>query len=205
MGKICVVGIAGGTASGKSTLVKNIGNHFGDRITVISHDSYYKAHDYMTYEERCKINYDHPDAFDTELMIEHVQKLKEGFDVEIPVYDFTVHNRAKGETEAKEPRDVIVVEGILVFADPRLRELMDVKIFVDTEADVRIMRRMKRDLTKRARTIESVIEQYETTVKPMHDQFVEPSKKYADIIIPHGGKNKVGVGIIVDHIESLLR
>ena len=176
MSDVIVIGVAGGTGSGKTTLVKALVNRFGDNITVLSHDNYYKRHDELTYEERTKLNYDHPDAFDTDMMIEHLQQLREGHAIECPTYDYTIHNRAE-ETITIEPRKVIVVEGILIFASRVLCDQMDIKIFVDADADVRLCRRIRRDVKKRGRTIDSVIEQYLTTVKPMHEQFVEPSKK----------------------------
>lgn len=182
-----IIGIAGGTGSGKTTLTKRLKERFGDDVSVISHDNYYKRHDELPYEERCRLNYDHPDAFDTDLMVEQVQALRRGETIACPVYDFTVHNRSE-DTLLIAPTSVIILEGILIFADSKLRDLMDVKIFVDTDADVRILRRVVRDVKKRGRTLESVVQQYLTTVKPMHEQFVEPSKRCADIIVPEGGK-----------------
>lgn len=158
-------------------------------MSILYHDNYYKQHDDMPYEERCRLNYDHPDAFDTELLIADLQALRRGEAVHSPTYDYTVHNRA-AETVEVRPARVILVEGILVFVDPALRELMDIKLFVDTDADVRILRRIMRDVKKRGRSLDSVVQQYLTTVKPMHEQFVEPSKRYADLIVPEGGKNK---------------
>ena len=202
---IIVIGVAGGTGSGKTTLVKALMNRFGENITVLSHDNYYKQHNELTYEERTKLNYDHPDAFDTDMMIEHLRLLKQGVAIDCPTYDFTVHNRAEGILHI-EPEKVIVVEGILIFQDLELCREMDIKIFVDTDADVRLCRRIRRDVRKRGRTIESVIDQYLTTVKPMHEQFVEPSKKNADLIVPEGGKNLIAwemiVGRIQRHIEQ---
>ena len=180
-----IIGIAGGTGSGKTTLTKRLKERFGDDVSVISHDNYYKRHDELPYEERCRLNYDHPDAFDTDLMVEQVQALRRGETIACPVYDFTVHNRSE-DTLLIAPTSVIILEGILIFADSKLRDLMDVKIFVDTDADVRILRRVVRDVKKRGRTLESVVQQYLTTVKPMHEQFVEPSKRCADIIVPEG-------------------
>ena len=199
MSDVIVIGVAGGTGSGKTTLVKALVNRFGDNITVLSHDNYYKRHDELSYEERTKLNYDHPDAFDTDMMIEHLQQLKSGKAIECPTYDYTIHNRAE-ETITIEPRKVIVVEGILIFASRVLCDQMDIKIFVDTDADVRILRRILRDVKERGRTLESVMEQYLTTVKPMHEQFVEPSKRYADVIVPEGGKNLVALMMIVQRI-----
>ena len=197
---IIVIGVAGGTGSGKTTLVKALMNRFGENITVLSHDNYYKQHNELTYEERAKLNYDHPDAFDTDMMIEHLRLLKQGVAIDCPTYDFTVHNRAEGILHI-EPEKVIVVEGILIFQDLELCREMDIKIFVDTDADVRLCRRIRRDVRKRGRTIESVIDQYLTTVKPMHEQFVEPSKKIADLIVPEGGKNLIALEMIVGRIQ----
>ena len=197
---IIVIGVAGGTGSGKTTLVKALMNRFGENITVLSHDNYYKQHNELTYEERAKLNYDHPDAFDTDMMIEHLRLLKQGVAIDCPTYDFTVHNRAEGILHI-EPEKVIVVEGILIFQDLELCREMDIKIFVDTDADVRLCRRIRRDVRKRGRTIESVIDQYLTTVKPMHEQFVEPSKKNADLIVPEGGKNLIALEMIIGRIQ----
>ena len=205
MDNVIVIGIAGGTGSGKSTLIRKIKENFGDAITVISHDSYYKEQKGMTYEERCQTNYDHPDAFDTDLLVEHVMRLKNWETVEIPVYDFTIHNRAIGETEIVKPSKVVIVEGILIFENQELLDCFDIKVFVDTDADVRIIRRILRDVQERARTLDSVVTQYLTTVKLMHEQFVEPSKKKADIIIPEGGFNVVAPEMLNQRIESLLK
>ena len=199
MSDVIVIGVAGGTGSGKTTLVKALVNRFGDTITVLSHDNYYKRHDELSYEERTKLNYDHPDAFDTDMMIEHLLQLKSGTAIECPTYDYTIHNRAE-ETITIEPRKVIVVEGILIFASKVLCDLMDIKIFVDADADVRLCRRIRRDVKKRGRTIDSVIDQYLTTVKPMHEHFIEPSKRLADIIVPEGGHNNVAYEMIVNAI-----
>lgn len=203
MDKVIVIGIAGGTGSGKSTMIKNIKENFNDEITILSHDFYYKSHDDMTYEERCQLNYDHPNAFDTDLMVKHIKQLKNMQSIERPVYDFTVHNRKK-ETVTVEPAKVIVVEGILIFENKELLNLFDIKVFVDTDADVRIIRRILRDVTERGRTLESVINQYLTTVKLMHEQFVEPSKKQADIIVPEGGFNVVALDMLNQRIHALL-
>lgn len=199
-----IIGIAGGTGSGKTTLTKRLKERFGDDVSVISHDNYYKRHDELPYEERCRLNYDHPDAFDTDLMVEQVQALRRGETIACPVYDFTVHNRSE-DTLLIAPTSVIILEGILIFADSKLRDLMDVKIFVDTDADVRILRRVVRDVKKRGRTQESVVQQYLTTVKPMHEQFVEPSKRCADIIVPEGGKNLVALDMIIQRVEHHIR
>ena len=197
------IGIAGGTGSGKTTLTRHLKEHFGDAVTVIGHDSYYKRQDGKTYEERSKVNYDHPDAFDTELMIQDLKALKRGETIHCPVYDFKVHNRS-GETIEIEPRPVILVEGILIFADPALSDLMDIRVFVDADADVRLARRVLRDTEKRGRTVRSVVEQWQNTVKPMHEKYVEPSKKNADIIVPQGGKNPVALDLIVGRIQRHL-
>ena len=197
---ILVIGIAGGTGSGKTTLMKTIIDRCGGVVTVLSHDNYYKRHDEMPYEERCKLNYDEPAAFDTSLMVYHLDQLRHGYPVECPVYDFTVHNRS-GETIHVAPKNVIIVEGILIFENEALRDLMDIKIFVDTDADVRLCRRIKRDVEKRGRTLESVLTQYQDTVKPMHEKYVEPSKKYADLVVPEGGKNLVALDMIMGRIQ----
>ena len=207
MEKILVIGIAGGSGSGKTTLLNNIMATFGPSITVLSHDNYYKRHDEMTYEERCKLNYDEPAALETDLMVRQLDALRQGQEILCPVYDFTVHNRSD-ETILIKPERVIIVEGILIFENKELRDLMDIKIFVDTDADVRICRRIKRDVNKRGRSLESVITQYQETVKPMHEKYVEPSKKYADIVVPEGGKNLVALsmiqGCIARHLEGMI-
>ena len=200
---ILVIGIAGGTGSGKTTLVKNLAERFGGSVTMLSHDNYYKCRDDLPYEQRCKLNYDEPDAMDTALMVYHLQQLRRGESIDCPVYDFTVHNRSN-ETIRIEPRQVIIVEGILIFENEPLRNLMDIKIFVDTDADVRLCRRIKRDVSKRGRSLESVLEQYQATVKPMHEKYVEPSKKYADVVVPEGGKNSVALEMIMGHIQRHL-
>lgn len=199
--KILVLGIAGGSGSGKTTLMKNLVKRFGDNVTVLSHDNYYRAHDELPFEQRSKLNYDHPDAFDTEMMIAHLGLLKEGKAIECPVYDYTIHNRSK-EVTIVEPRKVIIVEGILIFESKALCELMDIKIFVDTDADVRLIRRIRRDVTKRGRSLDSVLNQYLDTVKPMHEQFVEPSKKNADLVVLEGGKNLVALEMIMSQIQT---
>lgn len=204
MKDIIVIGIAGGTGSGKSTLIKKIKEEFHDEITILSHDFYYKQHDDISFEERKKLNYDHPNAFDTDLMIEHVRRLAAGETIERPVYDFTIHNRIN-ETVLVRPAKVIVVEGILIFENKELLDLFDIKVFIDTDADVRIIRRILRDVNERGRTLESVVHQYLTTVKLMHEQFVEPSKKYADIIIPEGGFNRVALEMLNERIHALLK
>lgn len=204
MNKICIVGIAGGSASGKTTIVNRIREQFGDDIVVISHDSYYKAHNDLTYDERTRLNYDHPSSFDTELLIRDVEKLKNGEAVDIPVYDYAIHNRSD-QTIHVVPKPVILLEGILILENKQLRDLMDVKVFVDTDADERLMRRIRRDTIERARSVSSVLTQYSETVKPMHEQFVEPSKKYADLIIPRGGENLTGINIFTEHLKAMLR
>lgn len=199
-----IIGIAGGTGSGKTTLTERLRDHFGqNEVSVINHDSYYKRHDELPYAERCKLNYDHPDSFDTELMVQHLQALRRGEAVEVPVYNYAIHNRSD-QTITVRPAPVIIVEGILIFASPELCDLMDLKVFVDTDADVRILRRIVRDVKKRGRTLDSVVSQYLTTVKPMHEQFVEPSKRRADIIIPEGGKNQVALEMLVRRVASHL-
>ena len=201
--EVLTIGIAGGTGSGKTTITRRIVKEFGGDVSVIYHDNYYKAHDEMPYSERCKLNYDHPDAFDTELMIEHIKALKKGESVLCPVYDYTVHNRSDKTVEIS-PAKVLIVEGILIFADKQLRDEMDIKLFVDTDADVRILRRIVRDVRDRGRSLESVVNQYLNTVKPMHEQFVEPSKRCADVIIPEGGKNAVALSMVMERIRAYL-
>lgn len=203
MAQVLVIGIAGGSGSGKTTLMKNIISRFGGQIAVISHDNYYKQRDELPFEERCKLNYDEPAAFDTQLMVRQLEQLRQGKAIDCPVYDFTVHNRSD-EVIHIEPKNVIVVEGILIFENKSLRDKMDVKIFVDTDADIRLCRRIKRDVNKRGRTLESVLMQYQTTVKPMHDQYVEPSKRYADLIVLEGGKNLVALDMIMNRIGQHL-
>ena len=200
---ILVIGIAGGTGSGKTTLMNNIMAQFEGMVTVLSHDNYYKRHDELTFEERSGLNYDEPDAIETSLMVEHLTALRAGHPIDCPVYDFTRHNRSD-ETIHLEPKPVIIVEGILIFENEPLRELMDIRLFVDTDADVRLCRRIKRDVNKRGRTLESVLSQYQTTVKPMHEQYVEPSKKYANLVIPEGGKNMVALEMILGRIQKHL-
>ena len=203
MNNVLVVGIAGGSGSGKTTLMKNLVAEFGHEATVISHDNYYKRHDELTYEERCLLNYDEPAAFDTHLMVQQLQQLCRGEEIACPVYDFTVHNRSNQTTPIR-PTRVIIVEGILIFENEALRNLMDIRIFVDTDADIRLCRRIKRDVNKRGRSLESVLTQYQQTVKPMHEQYVEPSKKHANIVVPEGGKNQVALEMIIDRIRRHL-
>lgn len=197
---VMLIGIAGGTGSGKTTLTQHLQQHFGDEVSVIHHDSYYKRQD-IPFEERCKTNYDHPDAFDTEMLVEHLHALKAGQSVEVPVYSYADHQRTD-ETETVAPSKVIIVEGILIFHDPALRQMLDIKIFVETDADVRILRRALRDVRDRGRTLESVITQYLATVKPMHEQYVEPTRKYADIIVLEGGRNLVALEMIMQRIAT---
>ena len=201
MSEVMIVGIAGGTGSGKTTITRRIVERFGSKVSVVYHDNYYKAHNDMTYEQRCKLNYDHPNAFDNDLFIKHLKELKKGSTIECPVYDYSVHNRSDKITVVK-PNKVIIVEGILIFQDKRICDLMDIKIFVDTDADVRILRRIRRDVRERGRTLESVIDQYLTTVKPMHEQYVQPSRKNADIIVPEGGRNAVALDMIIQSINN---
>ena len=203
MSNIIVLGIAGGSGSGKTTLMKNLIARFQDDVTVFSHDNYYRPYDELTIEERRKLNYDHPDAFDTDMMIGHLKELKAGHSIECPVYDYATYSRTS-ETVTVEPRKVILVEGILIFADPALSDLMDIRVFVDADADVRLARRVLRDTEKRGRTVRSVVEQWQNTVKPMHEKYVEPSKKNADIIVPQGGKNPVALDLIVGRIQRHL-
>ena len=198
-----MIGIAGGTGSGKTTLTLGLKERFGDAVSILYHDNYYKRHDEMPFEERCKLNYDHPDAFDTPRLVADLQALRRGETVESPTYDYTIHNRAEATIQVC-PAPVVLVEGILIFADPELRRMMDIKIFVDTDADVRILRRIMRDVKKRGRSLDSVVQQYLTTVKPMHEQFVEPSKRFADLIVPEGGKNAVAMDMIIQRICSHL-
>ena len=203
MNDILVIGIAGGTGSGKTTLMNNLIQTFSGDVTVLSHDNYYKRHDDLTYEQRCALNYDEPAALETDLMAKHLDRLRHGQAIDCPVYDFTQHNRSD-ETVRIVPKKVIIVEGILIFENRELRELMDIRIFVDTDADVRLCRRIKRDVNKRGRTLESVLLQYQQTVKPMHEMYVEPSKKFANIIVPEGGKNLVALDMIVGRIRRHL-
>ena len=203
MDNILVIGIAGGTGSGKTTLMRNLVERFGDVVTVLSHDNYYHRRDDIPYEQRCQINYDEPAALETDLMARHLEQLRQGFEIDCPVYDFSQHNRSN-ETLRIVPKKVIIVEGILIFENKQLRDLMDIKIFVDTDADVRLCRRIKRDVNKRGRSLESVIIQYQTTVKPMHEKYVEPSKKYADLVVPEGGKNFVALDMIIGRIQRHL-
>lgn len=202
---VTVIGVAGGTGSGKSTLVRQLQEAFAeDEVVTLCHDYYYKGYKNLTYEERTRLNYDHPQSFDTEMMVEHIRTLKDGVPIERPVYSFVEHNRLE-ETVRVMPSKVLIIDGILIFENKQLRDLMDMKVYVDTDADLRLARRLLRDVRERGRTMESVVEQYINTVKPMHEEFVEPSKKYADVIIPEGGFNSVAVYMLIENIKSVIR
>lgn len=204
MKKPIIIGVTGGSGGGKTSVSRAILSNFpNEKIAMIEHDSYYKDQSHLTFEERIKTNYDHPLAFDTDLMIQHLNELRNGRPVDIPTYDYAAHTRSE-KTYRQEPQDVFIVEGILVLEDKRLRKLMDIKLFVDTDDDVRIIRRIKRDLEERGRSLDSVIEQYLTVVKPMYHQFIEPTKRYADIIIPEGVTNKVAIDLINTKIAAVL-
>ena len=203
MEDILVIGIAGGTGSGKTTLVKRLAEIFEGEVTVLSHDNYYRRRDGISMEDRQKINYDEPAALETDLMARHLDQLRHGETVECPVYDFTQHNRSD-KTKVLVPKKVIIVEGILIFENKELRDLMDIRIFVDTDADVRLCRRIARDVNERGRTLESVLDQYQNTVKPMHELYVEPSKKFANIVVPEGGRNLVALDMILTRIQKHL-
>ncbi len=203
MSNVMVIGIAGGTGSGKTTITRKLIECFGPDVSVIHHDNYYKAHHSMSYEERAKLNYDHPNAFDTDLLIRDLRQLKRGKAIQCPVYDYSIHDRTD-KTVTIRPTRVIVVEGILIYESRELCREMDIKIYVDTDADVRILRRIVRDVRDRGRSLESVIDQYLTTVKPMHEQFVEPSKRRADVIIPEGGQNKVALEMVIERVRAHL-
>jgi len=200
-----VLGIAGGSGSGKTTVLNHILREFGsDPIAILDHDAYYRDLSHLSPEKRARFNFDHPDALETELMREHLDRLIEGEPIEKPVYDFTTHTREE-ETETVAPRPIIIIEGILVLAEPALEEQMDIKIYVDAADDVRLMRRIRRDMQERGRSIEGILRQYERTVRPMHLEFVEPSKREADIIIPRGGHNEVAIQMVMSRIQELLR
>ena len=201
MGDVITIGIAGGTGSGKTTITRRLLQRFPDSVSVVYHDNYYKAHNDMSYEERSKLNYDCPDAFDTELLLRDLAALRRGEEIRCPVYDYTVHNRSE-KTVLVKPAPVVIVEGILIFEDRRICDLLDIKIFVDTDADVRILRRIVRDVRDRGRSLESVVDQYLNTVKPMHEMYVEPSKRNADIIIPEGGHNLVAMDMLIERINA---
>lgn len=198
-----IIGIAGGTGSGKTTLAKKLKDDFQNDLLLLCQDYYYRSFENLSYEERCKLNFDHPNSIDTDLLIDHITKLKSFKPIERPVYSFVEHVRLK-ELVFEEPKPVIVIEGILIFENPKLVDLMDIKVFVDTDADIRFARRLIRDIKERGRDIDSVVDQYLNTVKPMHEAFIEPSKKRADIIIPEGGLNNVASSMLVDKINSIL-
>ncbi|MED3549083.1 uridine kinase [Cytobacillus praedii] len=202
--KPVVIGVTGGSGSGKTSVTKSIYEFFkGHSILMLEQDYYYKDQAHLPFEERLKTNYDHPLAFDNDLLIEHIQKLLRYEEINKPVYDYAMHTRSN-EVITVEPKDVIILEGILVLEDERLRNLMDIKLFVDTDADLRIIRRLSRDITERGRTMDSVIDQYVNVVRPMHNQFIEPTKRYADIIIPEGGHNHVAIDLMVTKIQTIL-
>ena len=203
MQDIMVIGIAGGTGSGKTTITRKLIQAFGEEVSVVHHDNYYKAHHDMPFEERSKLNYDHPNAFDTDLMLRHIRELKQGRSIRCPVYDYTIHDRTD-QTVLIRPTRVIIVEGILIYESLELCKEMDIKIYVDTDADVRILRRIVRDVRDRGRSLENVIDQYISTVKPMHEQFVEPSKRRADVIIPQGGHNQVALEMVIERVRAHL-
>ena len=203
MSDVMVIGIAGGSGSGKTTITRKLMQSFAGQVSVLYHDNYYKAHHHMSYDERAKINYDHPEAFETELLISDLAQLKKGRTVTCPVYDYSIHDRSE-KTVTVRPSRVIIVEGILIFENKALCDMMDIKIFVDTDADVRILRRIVRDVRDRGRSLESVVNQYLNTVKPMHEQFVEPSKRNADIIIPVGGHNIVALDMVMERVRGHL-
>ena len=203
MGKILTIGIAGGTGSGKTTITRRLQRQFENRVTTLYHDNYYRSHDDLSMEERSKLNYDEPAAFETDLLVEHLARLRAGQPADGPVYDYTVHNRS-AQTQRLEPAPVILVEGILILADEQLCKSLDIKVFVDADADVRILRRIVRDVRDRGRSLESVVNQYLTTVKPMHELYVEPSRRRADIIIPEGGHNLVALELLIRRIQAHL-
>ena len=203
MGRILTIGIAGGTGSGKTTITRRIQRQFGSSVATLYHDNYYKARDDIPFEERARLNYDEPDAFDTDLMLRQLRQLQHGEPIQCPVYDFTVHNRSD-RTTLIAPAPVILVEGILILDSAELCDLMDIKVFVDADADVRILRRIVRDVRDRGRSLESVVNQYLTTVKPMHEMYVEPSRKRADIIVPEGGHNEVAMALLIERVRAHL-
>ena len=203
MGKILTIGIAGGTGSGKTTITRRIQRQFENQVCTLYHDNYYHSHDHLTMEERSRLNYDCPDAFETDLLIKQLAALRQGEAVDGPIYDYTVHNRS-ARTQHIDPAPVVLVEGILILENKELCRQMDIKVFVDADADVRILRRIVRDVRDRGRSLESVVNQYLTTVKPMHEQYVEPSRKQADIIIPEGGHNEVAMELLIRRIQAHL-
>lgn len=203
--KTLIIGITGGTGSGKSTVCKAIKDSIpAENIAILEQDAYYKDQTHLSFEDRLKTNYDHPLAFDNKLLINHIDMLCEGKSIEKPIYDYELHTRKQDETVTVEPKDIIIVEGIMILEDEELRNKLDIKIYVDTEDDIRILRRIQRDIKERGRTVDSVIEQYLQTVKPAHDQFIEPYKKYSDIIIPEGGQNEVAIDIVIARIKTQL-
>jgi len=204
MKEMLIIGIAGGSGSGKTTITDIIARQFGEHISVLRHDDYYRAQHDVPYEERARQNYDCPEAFDTALMAQHLAKLRAGEAIDCPIYDYMIHDRSD-RTRRVEPTEVLVIDGIMVLAEERLRNLMDIRIFVDTDADIRILRRIRRDVNERRRTLDSVIDQYLATVKPMHEAYVEPSKKFADIIIPEGGHNLVALEMLENRIRNHIR
>ena len=204
MGKVLIIGIAGGTGSGKTTITRRIQRAFENRVSTLYHDNYYRSHDHLTMEERARLNYDCPDAFETDLLIKQLAALRQGEAVDGPIYDYTVHNRS-ARTQHIDPAPVVLVEGILILENKELCRQMDIKVFVDADADVRILRRIVRDVRDRGRSLESVVNQYLTTVKPMHEQYVEPSRKQADIIIPEGGHNEVAMELLIRRIQAHLQ
>lgn len=203
--KPVIIGVAGGSGSGKTTVCNKIYDYFtGKSIVMIEHDSYYRDQSDLSFEERLKTNYDHPFAFDTDLLVEHLEKLQNHESIEVPVYDYSRHTRSD-EKIAVEPQDVIILEGILILEDKRLRDLMDIKIYVDTADDLRIIRRIERDMKERGRSLDSIIDQYLSVVREMHEQFIEPSKKHADVIIPEGGHNKVAIDLVISKIRTIFQ
>lgn len=203
MENVTIIGVCGGSASGKTTIVDKLRKKYENDLVVLGHDFYYKAHNDLSFDQRADLNYDHPSAFDTDRLIEDIKKLKNGEEIYRPVYDYSIHNRSD-EVVLVKPKPVIVVEGILILENKELRDMMDIKVFVEADADERILRRIQRDVIARGRTLESVITQYRDTVKIMHDTFIEPSKKYADIIIPYGGKNQIAIEMLMNTISSIV-
>lgn len=203
MSKVKIIAVAGGSASGKSSIVKKIDETFADELIVIGHDNYYKAHDDIEFEERSKLNYDYPGAFDNELFYSDLLKLQRGETIQMPTYDYTIHTRSK-ETVTITPTKIILIEGILVLEDKKIRDITDTKVFIDADSDVRLQRRILRDTKERGRSLDSVLEQFIKQVKPMHEKYVEPTKKYADIIIPRGAKNSKGIEILIKHISDMI-
>lgn len=203
MTDVKIIAVAGGSASGKSSIVKQIDRTFKDDLIVIGHDNYYKAHDDITFEQRSKLNYDYPGAFDNELFYQDLLKLQSGLSIDMPTYDYTIHTRSK-ETIKVNPTKIILIEGILVLEDKKIRDITDTKVYIDADSDVRLQRRILRDTKERERSLESVLEQFIKQVKPMHEKYVEPTKKYADIIIPRGAKNSKGIEILIKHIADMI-